>query len=122
MMKADMEGYVSVEMDERLRQLLHEIFDDRFMRENTNFENFEAFRYSSAVIADWNAPRMVYAQLLMDGFVRESTRFSSFEEMVKAAADARFPRGGTDLPPSGAGTAAPPSENWEQAKNAKERR
>ena len=52
------EGYVTVDMDARLRQLLEEIFTDAFMRENSNFENFEAFRYSSAVIADWNAPRL----------------------------------------------------------------
>lgn len=85
-----MAGYVSVEMDARLRELLEEIFDEAFMRANTNFDSFEAFRYSSAVIADWNAPRMVYAELLMDGFVRESTRFASFAEMVQAAADAKY--------------------------------
>ena len=60
------------------------------MQKYTNFENFEAFRYSSAVITDWTAPRMVYSKLLMDGFVNESTRFSSWDEMVTTATDMRF--------------------------------
>lgn len=87
-----MQGYVTVEMDEELRKLLDTIFTNEFMQENTNFENFEAFKYSSAVIANWNKERMVYAQLLMDGFVKESTKFETWDEMVRAAADARFGR------------------------------
>ncbi len=85
-----MDGYVAVEMDEEFRNLLQTIFTDEFMKENTNFENFEAFQYSSAVIANWKAEQMVYAKLLMDGFVQESTRFQTWDEMVMAAADARF--------------------------------
>lgn len=85
-----MDGYVSVEMDEKFRLLLQTIFTDEFMKANTNFENFEAFQYSSAVIANWKADKMIYAQLLMDGFVQESTKFKSWEEMVRAATDARF--------------------------------
>lgn len=84
------DGYVYVDMDEGSRKLLAEIFTDDFMRENTKFSSFEAFRYSSAVIVNWNADKMVYARLLMDDFVRDGTRFSSWEEMVKAAADQRF--------------------------------
>ena len=60
------------------------------MEENTNFSSFEGFQYSSAVITNWKADKMVYAQLLMDNFVKESTRFSSWEEMVHAAAEQRF--------------------------------
>jgi len=85
-----MDGYVRVEMDERLRGLLNIIFTDEFMQEYTNFENFEAFQYSSAVITNWKAEHMVYAQLLMDGFVNESTKFSTWDEMVKTAADLKF--------------------------------
>lgn len=85
-----MDGYVTVEMDDEFRALLQTIFTDEFMKENTNFENFEAFQYSSAVITNWKADHMVYAQLLMDGFVQESTRFQSWDEMVRAAADQRF--------------------------------
>lgn len=85
-----MQGYVYVEMDSKTRELLHEIFTDEFMKENTNFDNFEAFQYSSAVIANWKAERMVYAELLMDRFVQESTRFSTWTQMVMAAADQRF--------------------------------
>ena len=87
-----MEGYVYVKMDDEFRKLLAEIFTDEFMRKNTNFENFEGFQYSSAVIVNWNAGKMVYAQLLMDNFVKESTRFSSWDEMVRTAADERFGR------------------------------
>ena len=75
-----MEGYVYVDMDQKLRNLLNTIFTDEFMEENTNFSNFEGFQYSSAVITNWKADKMVYAQLLMDNFVKESTRFSSWEE------------------------------------------
>ena len=85
-----MEGYVYVDMDDKLRNLLETIFTDEFMQKYTNFENFEGFQYSSAVIANWKSERMVYAQLLMDNFVKESTRFSTWDEMVKAAAAERF--------------------------------
>lgn len=85
-----MDGYVYVDADPQFKKLLDMIFTDEFMRENTNFDNFEGFRYSSAVITNWDSDKMVYAQLLMDHFVKESTRFDSWEEMVKAAADARF--------------------------------
>lgn len=85
-----MEGYVYVDMDQKLRNLLNTIFTDEFMEENTNFSNFEVFQYSSAVITNWKADKMVYAQLLMDNFVKESTRFSSWEEMVQVAAEQRF--------------------------------
>ncbi len=85
-----MEGYVYVEMDDKLKWLLKEIFNDTFMQENTNFDTFQAFQFSSAVIANWNAKEMVYAKLLMDGFVKESTRFSTWDEMVEAATKARF--------------------------------
>lgn len=85
-----MEGYVVVESNEEFRNLLKTIFTDEFMQANTNFTNFEGFQYSSAVIVNWNADEMVYAQLLMDNFVKESTRFESWDEMVMAAADAKF--------------------------------
>lgn len=85
-----MEGYVYVDMDDDFRRILADIFTDEFMRENTNFENFEGFQYSSAVIANWKSDKMVYARLLMDNFVKESTRFSTWEEMVEAATKEKF--------------------------------
>ncbi len=85
-----MDGYVYVDMDEDFRKLLDVIFNDDFMKKHTNFDNFEGFKYSSAVIANWEADKMVYAQLLMDNFVDESTEFSTWEEMIKAAADEAF--------------------------------
>ena len=84
------DGYVRIEADEKFRKLLTVIFTDDFMKRNTNFANFEGFKYSSAVITNWNSERMVYARLLMDNFVRESTRFKSWEEMVMTACDERF--------------------------------
>lgn len=85
-----MEGYVYARNDEQSRKLLAAIFTDEFMKENTNFSNFEAFQYSSAVITNWNAEEMVYARLLMDNFVKESTRFSTWDEMVMTASDQKF--------------------------------
>ncbi|MCI8992416.1 MAG: hypothetical protein HFG80_06795 [Eubacterium sp.] len=85
-----MDGYVYVEVDDKLRKLLDTIFTDEFMQTHTNFDNFEGFQYSSAVITNWKSDHMVYAQLLMDNFVKESTCFSGWEEMVKCAADERF--------------------------------
>ena len=84
------DGYVRVPNDPEFRKLLETIFDEDFMKANTNFTSFEAFKYSSAVITNWNADTMVYARILMDGFVRESTRFNSWEEMVMTATDAKF--------------------------------
>ena len=79
-----MQGYVYVEVNDKLRQLLNTIFTDEFMKANTNFENFEGFQYSSAVITNWKSDHM------MDNFVKESTRFHSWDEMVKTAADQKF--------------------------------
>ena len=89
-MQPSMQGYVHVEVDDRLRKLLNIIFSDEFMQANTNFENFEAFQYSSAVITNWKSDQMVYAKLLMDNFVKDSTCFQSWDEMVKIACDKKF--------------------------------
>ena len=92
----NMQGYTVVDVDDKLRQLFDEIFNDDFMKANTNFDNFEGFKYSSAVIVNWTTDQMIYADYLMDGFVRESTRFQSWDEMVKTAADERFAIPGKD--------------------------
>ena len=83
-------GFVAVSNDEKFRKLLEDIFTDEFMQKNTRFRSFEGFRYSGAVIANWNADPMVYNEDLLDRFVRESTDFDSWNEMVCAAADQRF--------------------------------
>ncbi|MCC8193785.1 MAG: hypothetical protein LIP28_03970 [Deltaproteobacteria bacterium] len=77
-----------------LKTLLSEIFTDSFMRAHTNFDNFRALQYSSAVIVNWDAEQMVYSKALLDSFVKESTQFSSWEELVQAATDQRYPAGG----------------------------
>lgn len=82
--------YITIENSEKLRGLLKEIFTGDFMQEYTNFTSFEYFRYSSAVIVNWNAEKMIYDEDLLNLFVRESTRFRSFDEMVKTATDLRF--------------------------------
>lgn len=84
---------VTVDAGEDFRKLLKDIFTDDFMKENTNFNDFENFQYSSAVIVNWKADQMVYAETLLDDFVKESTKFTSWDEMVKAAADAKFGAG-----------------------------
>ncbi len=81
---------ITIENTEKIKNLLKDIFTDSFMKENTNFESFEYFKYSSAVLANWEAPRMVYDEDLLNMFVKESTRFGTFDEMVKTAADMKF--------------------------------
>ena len=75
---------------QKLVALLADIFTDSFMAENTRFETFEGFRYSSAVILNWEADTLIFSQTLLDSFVRESTDFSSWDEMVRRATDLRF--------------------------------
>lgn len=38
-----MQGYVYVEVNDKLRQLLNTIFTDEFMKANTNFEILKGF-------------------------------------------------------------------------------
>lgn len=83
-------AYITINNDDKFKKLLNDIFTDEFMRQCTNFESFEYFKYSSAVIANWEAEKMVYDEKLLDMFVNESTRFSSFDEMVRTASDRRF--------------------------------
>jgi hypothetical protein len=82
--------YVSYNNDEQFKKLMDDIFTDEFMQKHTKLENFEAFRYSSAVMVTWDSPRLVFSQTLLDGFVRESTEFDSWDEMVKTATDERY--------------------------------
>ena len=77
---------VTVRNDEKIKKYLQEIFTDEFMQKHTNFESFEYFRYSSAVITNWEADPMIYDEDLLDWFVFESTEFQNFNEMVRAAA------------------------------------
>lgn len=81
---------VTVQNDEKLRGFFAAIFTDHFMQTHTNFEKFEYFRYSSAVIANWDADPMVYDEALLDLFVQESTAFHSFDEMVRNATEQYF--------------------------------
>ena len=82
--------YVSYNNDEKMKKILADIFTDEFMQKHTKLENFEAFRYSSAVMVTWDSPRLVFAKTLLDGFVRESSEFDSWDEMVTTASDERF--------------------------------
>ncbi|MCR4710330.1 MAG: hypothetical protein K5653_08765 [Clostridiales bacterium] len=82
--------YVSYNNDEQFKKILNDIFTDEFMQKHTKLENFEAFRYSSAVMCTWDSPRLVFSKTLLDGFVRESTDFDSWDEMVMTASDERF--------------------------------
>ena len=56
-----MDGYVYVNADAQFKKLLGAIFTDEFMKENTNFDNFEGFKYSSAVIT--RVGQILYEQM-----------------------------------------------------------
>ena len=85
-----MEGYISIKAGKEFWDLLDMIFTDEFMQKHTNFESFEYFRYSSAVMVNWGGAFMVYQETVFDNFVVESTEFESWVQMVTAAADERF--------------------------------
>ena len=79
-----------VDYPREMRELMERMFHDAFMQENTRFQSFEGFRYSSAVFVNWNAEQLVYNEEALDNFVRESTRFASWDEMVCTATDLYF--------------------------------
>lgn len=81
---------VTLRNDEKLRRFFAAIFTDDFMHSHTRFEKFEYFRYSSAVILNWDSEQPLYDETLLDLFVEESTDFHSFDEMIRAASEAHF--------------------------------
>ncbi len=83
-------GFAYIDDAPQVMRLLNDIFTEEFMGKHTRFQSFEGFRYSSAVIINWDAERMVYNTELLDHFVRESTDFASWDEMVRAATEARY--------------------------------
>ena len=85
-----MQGYVVLGDAPALMKLLEDIFTDEFMQQHTRFENFDGFKFSSAVMVNWKADTIVYAPLLLDSFVKESTQFSNWDEMVRAATSLRY--------------------------------
>ncbi len=84
------QGYVTLRNGGDLMKLLGDIFTDSFMQENSRFQNFEEFQFSSAVMVNWKAETIIYAQLLLDSFVKESTCFSNWDEMIRAAVEERY--------------------------------
>lgn len=72
------------------KEWLADIFTDEFMQEETHFQSFAGFQYSSAVFVNWKADIMVYNREVLDNFVGESTNFKSWEEMVFAATERAF--------------------------------
>ena len=85
-----MQGYVVLGDAPALMKLLEDIFTDEFMRAHSRFENFDGFKFSSAVMVNWHADVLVYAPPLLDAFVKESTRFATWDEMVRAATQLRY--------------------------------
>lgn len=83
-------GFVTVANETSFRNMLDDIFTDTFMQARTKFQSFEGFKYSSAVITNWNADVMIYNEDILDYFVKESTEFDNWNEMVKAAVTERF--------------------------------
>jgi len=82
--------YEYVEYTKELKEMLENIFTDSFMQQNSKFDNFESFQFSSAVFVYWDSDQLIYVKSVFDGFVAESTRFKTWEEMVKEGADLFF--------------------------------
>lgn len=89
-------GFAYIDDAPKILELLKDIFTDAFMAEHSGFESFEGFRYSSAVLVNWEAERLVYNTELLDRFVDESTDFATWDEMVTAATRARYHQGKED--------------------------
>ena len=87
MASGSVRGFDVVSSSDELRGMLAAAFTDQFMRANTNFDTFEAFRFSSAVVINWEADVLIYARERLDSFVQESTRFSTWDDMVQCAGD-----------------------------------
>lgn len=88
-MKID-EQYVRVLAGEKFWNLLDMIFTEEFMKKYTNFENFDNFKYSSAVMVNWGQEYMIYSETVFNHFIVESTVFKTWNDMVMKAADERF--------------------------------
>lgn len=82
--------YVHVPAGAEFWKMLNMIFTDKFMEKYTNFENFEYFQYSSAVMVNWGGSEMIYQEDVFNHFIVESTSFQTWDEMVMKAADLRF--------------------------------
>ncbi len=85
-----MDGYIRVKAGDDFWNLMEMIFTDQFMQKHTNFDSFEYFRYSSAVMVNWGGEYMIYPEKVFNNFIVESTEFSNWDQMVMAAADERF--------------------------------
>jgi hypothetical protein len=85
-----MDGYIRVKAGDDFWNLMDMIFTDQFMKKHTNFDSFEYFRYSSAVMVNWGGEYMIYPEKVFNNFIVESTEFSNWDQMVMAAADERF--------------------------------
>lgn len=85
-----MDGYIRVKAGDDFWNLMDMIFTDQFMKKHTNFDSFEYFRYSSAVMVNWGGEYMIYPEEVFNNFIVESTEFSNWDQMVMAAADERF--------------------------------
>ena len=85
-----MDGYIRVKAGDDFWNLMNMIFTDQFMKKHTNFDSFEYFRYSSAVMVNWGGEYMIYPEKVFNNFIVESTEFSNWDQMVMAAADERF--------------------------------
>lgn len=83
-------NFICVEYSPALKAQFEEIFNDEFMKKHTNFKSFESFRYSSAVIVNWNAEDLIYYESLMNSFVKESTVFDTWDQMICTAADLKY--------------------------------
>lgn len=82
--------YEYVDYTKELKELLESFFNDTFMRQNSKFEDFKSFQFSSAVFVNWDSDQLIYLKSVFDRFVGESTNFKSWEEMVKKGTELYF--------------------------------
>jgi hypothetical protein len=64
---------------------LYELFDEHFMKEFTNFNNFEEFTFSGAVFVNWQTPEIMSARKNFDYCVIGKTKFDTWNEMYLKA-------------------------------------
>lgn len=89
-MTPENDGYMHIEAGDKFWELLEMIFTDEFMQKYTNFDSFEPFKYSSAVMVNWGGDEMIYMEDVFNNFVKESTVFQTWDEMVMKATDLKF--------------------------------
>ncbi|MHB8076418.1 hypothetical protein [Desulfosporosinus fructosivorans] len=78
---------VIIPMVDGQKEELFALFNDKFMLEYTNFNNFLEFTYSNAVFVNWNASVIIGNKETFDRCVLGKTSFKSWTEMYNKAVE-----------------------------------